>query len=106
MSVPARHANRGQGARWVPRHLRNPPQQPRSWIDGAVGRDAHVAMLWTGGNALAMWENEFWNRSVDRVYNLRAPLPGDMPSTHVKVGDRIDPTSCQDAEKDTRLEAG
>jgi glycosyltransferase involved in cell wall biosynthesis len=61
------------------------PQQQRSWIDRAVGRDAHVAMLWTGGNALAMWENEFWNRSVDRVYNLRAPLPGDMPSTHVTV---------------------
>jgi hypothetical protein len=50
-----------------------------------VGRDAHVAVLWTGGNALAIWENEFWNRSVDRVYNHGTPLPGDMPSTQVKV---------------------
>jgi glycosyltransferase involved in cell wall biosynthesis len=57
----------------------------RSWIDRAAGRDAHVALLWTGGNELAAWENEFWNRSVDRVYNLGAPLPGDMPSTRVTV---------------------
>lgn len=59
--------------------------QPKSWIDGAVGQDAHVAVLWSGGNALAVWENEFWNRSVDRVYDLGLPLPGDMPSTRVKV---------------------
>jgi glycosyltransferase involved in cell wall biosynthesis len=57
----------------------------RSWIDGAVGRDAHVAVLWTGGNALAVWENEFWNRSVGRVYHLGTPLPGGMPSTRMKV---------------------
>lgn len=57
----------------------------RSWIDRAVERDAHVGVLWTGGNALSVWENEFWNRSVDRVYDLGTPLPGDMPSTRVKV---------------------
>jgi glycosyltransferase involved in cell wall biosynthesis len=57
----------------------------RSWIDAAVGRDAHVALLWTGGNELSAWENEFWNRSVDRVYTIGTPLPGDMPSTAVTV---------------------
>jgi hypothetical protein len=57
----------------------------KSWIDAAVGRDAHVAALWTGGNVLAVWQNEFWNRSVDRVYELGATLPGDMPATAVSV---------------------
>ena len=57
----------------------------RSWIDRAVGRDAHVAVLWPGGNELAVWENEFWNRSVDRVYELGAKLPGDMPATTTSV---------------------
>ncbi|MBX5474689.1 MAG: glycosyltransferase family 39 protein [Thermoleophilia bacterium] len=57
----------------------------RSWIDRAVGPDARVAVLWTGGNDLAVWENEFWNRSVSRVYDLTTPLGGDMPSTHVSV---------------------
>ena len=54
-----------------------------SWIDSAVGRDSHVAVLWSGGNELAAWENEFWNRSVDRVYSLGSPLPGDMPTIKV-----------------------
>jgi hypothetical protein len=57
----------------------------RSWIDRAVGRDAHVAAIWSGGNNLALWENEFWNRSIDRVYGLGARLPGDMPETQVSV---------------------
>jgi glycosyltransferase involved in cell wall biosynthesis len=57
----------------------------RSWIDTAVGRDAHVGILWSGGNDLAVWENEFWNRSVDRVYGLGTPLPGDMPETRVSI---------------------
>jgi hypothetical protein len=60
----------------------------RSWIDAAVGRNAHVAVLWSGGNELAVWENEFWNRSVDRVYELGTKLPGDMPGTSVTVDRR------------------
>jgi hypothetical protein len=56
-----------------------------SWIDAAAGRDSHVALLWSGGNNVAAWQNEFWNRSVDRVYNLGTPLPGDMPSTPVTI---------------------
>jgi Dolichyl-phosphate-mannose-protein mannosyltransferase len=57
----------------------------KSWVDRAVGRDAHVAAIWAGGNDLAVWENEFWNRSVDRVYGLGARLPGSMPETQTSV---------------------
>jgi glycosyltransferase involved in cell wall biosynthesis len=57
----------------------------KSWIDRAVGRDAHVAAIWAGGNELSVWENEFWNRSLDRVYDLTTPLAGGMPSTRVAV---------------------
>jgi glycosyltransferase involved in cell wall biosynthesis len=57
----------------------------QSWIDAQVGRSAHVAVLWSGGNQLAVWENEFWNRSVSAVYDLAKPLPGGMRSTAVAV---------------------
>ena len=58
----------------------------KSWIDRAVGRDAHVAVLWTGGNRNAVWQNEFWNRSVDRVYGFGASMTGGLPSVAVSVG--------------------
>ena len=61
----------------------------KSWIDDAVGRDAHVAVVFAGGNTLSVFENEFWNRSIDRVYGLGARLPGDMP----EIQTSIDPTS-------------
>ncbi len=57
----------------------------RGWIDRAVGPNAQVGVIWAGGNDLAVWENEFWNRSVSRVYDLGTPLPGGMPSTPVHV---------------------
>jgi glycosyltransferase involved in cell wall biosynthesis len=57
----------------------------RGWIDRAVGPSRQVAAIWAGGNDLAIWENEFWNRSVARVYDLTTPLPGGMPSTPVSV---------------------
>jgi len=55
-----------------------------SWIDGAVGTNANVAVLFTGGSAIRIWENEFWNRSIRRVYGLDgAQLAGGMPQTEV-----------------------
>jgi len=60
-------------------------QAGKSWVDLAVGRDADVAAIWAGGNDLAIWQNEFWNRSVQRVYGLGARLPGDMPETQTRV---------------------
>jgi hypothetical protein len=57
----------------------------RSWIDRAVGSDSHVGVVFAGGNTLAVLENEYWNRSIDRVYGLGARLPGDMPEIQTSV---------------------
>jgi glycosyltransferase involved in cell wall biosynthesis len=57
----------------------------RSWIDRAVGADAHVAVLWSDGNRYAVWQNEFWNRSVDRVYGFGAAMTGGLPSVAVSI---------------------
>jgi glycosyltransferase involved in cell wall biosynthesis len=54
-----------------------------SWIDRAVGTNANVAVLWTGGDANRVWQNEFWNRSIRRVYAYGSELPGGMPETPV-----------------------
>jgi glycosyltransferase involved in cell wall biosynthesis len=60
--------------------------QQRDWIDRNVGRDANVAVLWTDrGNPFSVWENEFFNRSVRRVYSLSGKLGGDMPEQRVAV---------------------
>jgi len=48
-----------------------------SWVDQKVGPDADVAIVWSGGAAIRAWENEFWNRSIRRVYALEE-LPGGM----------------------------
>jgi Dolichyl-phosphate-mannose-protein mannosyltransferase len=45
-----------------------------NWVDRAVGEDANVAQVWTGGgNEFAFWESEFYNRSVGPVYALSRP---------------------------------
>jgi glycosyltransferase involved in cell wall biosynthesis len=55
-----------------------------SWVDGTVGTSANVAVLWSGGSAVRIWQDEFWNRSIRRVYGLDgAELPGNMPQTNV-----------------------
>jgi len=51
-----------------------------SWIDDAVGRDANVGYLYGTSTDLfaeasLLWQTEFWNRSVRRVYNLGSPEP-------------------------------
>ena len=57
--------------------------KPRDWIDRRVGRHAEVAFVWPGPslNANALWENEFFNRSIRRVYDLGPRSPGDLPET-------------------------
>jgi hypothetical protein len=61
----------------------------RDWVDQAVGRDAEVAFLWSGrSDAFTLWQNEFFNRSVGRVYELENPLGGGLPSTAVAIGRR------------------
>ena len=42
----------------------------RDWIDRAVGHGADVQVLWSGAtSAFTVWENEFFNRSVGRIYD-------------------------------------
>ncbi len=82
----------------------------RNWVDDRVGPGARVAFLWTGrAKAFSLWENEFFNRSVGRVYDLASPLGGGLPATEVHV-DRRDgalrtkggePVSAQYALTDT-----
>jgi len=62
-------------------------QVHRDWIDRAVPRHAEVAAIWSSDNGrpFAIQENEFWNRSVTRVYDLGTPLAGGMPSTPLKL---------------------
>ncbi|MES1246043.1 MAG: glycosyltransferase family 4 protein [Actinomycetota bacterium] len=57
----------------------------KTWIDDAVGPDADVAVLWSGGDdPYRVWENEFWNRSVHRVYGFGgSTLAGGMPEIAV-----------------------
>jgi hypothetical protein len=49
-----------------------------SWIDHAVGRDARVQFLYTtdiDANPHILWQAEFWNRSVRRVYGVTSHDP-------------------------------
>jgi hypothetical protein len=59
----------------------------RDWVDAAVGRGADVAFVFPGTDLQhhpdTLWENEFYNRSVGPVYDLRQPSMGGLPETHV-----------------------
>ena len=60
------------------------------WIDRAVGRDARVAVIWSGNaDRYAIWENEFFNRSLRDFYYTTTPLDGDLPETALATG-RLD----------------
>ena len=56
-----------------------------SWIDSITGPDADVAILWSGGDTNRIWQNEFWNRSIKRVYGVDTELPGGMPQETVTL---------------------
>jgi hypothetical protein len=59
----------------------------RDWIDRAVGRDADVAFVFSGAHPteqpLTLWENEFFNRSIGPVYDLKQQSMGGLPEMHV-----------------------
>jgi hypothetical protein len=59
----------------------------RDWIDAAVGRNADVPFVFSGAHPteqpLPLWENEFFNRSVGPVYDLKQRSMGDLPEAHV-----------------------
>jgi Dolichyl-phosphate-mannose-protein mannosyltransferase len=68
--------------------------QTASWVDATVGSNASVAALWTGTRKPAwkgwytIWENEFFNASVRRVYRLRQPMQYALPVSQLQVRDR------------------
>jgi hypothetical protein len=59
----------------------------RDWVDAAVGRDGDVAFVFSGAHPgdqpLTLWENEFFNRSIGPVYDLRQRSMGNLPEAHV-----------------------
>ena len=60
----------------------------RDWIDPSVG-DNDVAVLYTGlPHRFTVLLNEFFNRSVGRVYTSGGPMDGGLPETPVTVDDR------------------
>ncbi len=69
------------GKRWAGIRVTHP-----DWLDRAVGRDGSIAFLRTGGvSDEALWENEFFNRSLGPVYALdRTRRPDPLPETPVE----------------------
>lgn len=67
----------------------------RDWIDRAVGGNADVAILFFSLEAVPYWQNEFFNASVHRVYNINGRYDG-LPQTQVGVDAKtelaVDPT--------------
>lgn len=63
----------------------------RDWVDAAVGRKADVAFLYSGARPteqpLTLWENEFFNRSIGPVYDLRGRSMGELPEAPVRQRD-------------------
>jgi hypothetical protein len=63
-------------------------QVRRDWIDHAVGTTKpRVAVIWTGAtnvNFVALWDNEFFNRSIGPVYNLQGP-PDGLPEETITI---------------------
>jgi hypothetical protein len=52
----------------------------RTWIDRAVGGDQNVDYFYGAGSdagleASTLWQSEFWNRSLDDVYNIGIAPP-------------------------------
>jgi hypothetical protein len=72
--------NAALGKRWAGIHVADP-----DWLDRAVGRDASIAFIRTGGATdEALWENEFFNRSFGPVYSLdRTRRPDPLPETAI-----------------------
>jgi hypothetical protein len=57
-----------------------------SWVDDALGRDANVAFLYTPTvDPHALWQTEFWNRSIGPVFNIGVRELGHLPETSTTV---------------------
>jgi hypothetical protein len=65
------------------------PSAP-SWIDDRIGTGAHAAYIYGStsdlvGEAQIMWQTEFWNRSLDKVYTLGPPEPAPLGETRAEL---------------------
>ncbi len=61
------------------------PSTP-SWVDEEIGTDAHAAYIYGStadlvGEAQIMWQTEFWNRSLDKVFTVGPPEPAPLAET-------------------------
>jgi hypothetical protein len=60
----------------------------RDWVDTAVGRNADVAFVFSGSRPteqpLTLWQNEFYNRSIGPVYDLKQQSMGGLPERPVR----------------------
>ena len=58
----------------------------REWIDEALPEGASAAFVWSGStSAYVPWLTEFFNRAVGPIYDLAAPLPGNLPETSLTI---------------------
>jgi hypothetical protein len=63
--------------------------QKRDWIDRVIGYDQEAVVIWSGrADPHVIWENEFFNRSVGRVYYLRQPSWAGLPEEKLTVNRR------------------
>jgi hypothetical protein len=63
----------------------------RMWIDSRLASNAIAVVLWPGeasasrNGSVAVWEAEFFNTRIARVYDLREPMRYDLPQVHVHL---------------------
>jgi hypothetical protein len=58
----------------------------KAWIDHAIGANAEAVAIWSGTSGPHLiWESEFFNRSVGRVYYLRKPSWPGIPEQKLAV---------------------
>jgi hypothetical protein len=57
-----------------------------SWVDNTIGSGADVAYVWTDAvDPNWLWQVEFWNRSVQKVYHLHNRDPGTLPTERLVI---------------------
>ena len=56
-----------------------------SWVDQQVGTTGNVGFVWTGPatDPNWIWQTEFWNRSIRKVYYLNEREPGILPAEQI-----------------------
>jgi hypothetical protein len=67
-------------------------QAQLGWIDEFLGPDARVAALWSGerikNKEYALLEDQFFNKSVRVVFDLREPIKDGIPSRPLNLRGR------------------